>query len=300
MIFLILTVILITSLFLIFKWFDVFKINTFQAIVVNYWVCIITGSLFLDSTILKSIEWNWEWGKLGLILGIGFIATFYMMALAAQKVSVSLSSLASKMSLVIPVLISLFVFEGNEYSVLNYIGLALSLVAIALSSINTNNETNKENRFYYFLIPLIFICSGTLDTILNYSNNFLETDTETRVFPILIFGTACFVGSFVVIYQMIFKKQKIELKSIIGGITLGIPNYFSIYFLLKTLQHYNNNGALVYPILNISIILLSTLSAIVFFKEKLSTIKKMGVILAILSILLLLKIQDIENNIFFN
>ena len=169
MLFLIITVILITSLFLIFKWFDVYKVNTFQAIVVNYWICVITGSLFLDSTILESIEWNWEWGKLGFILGIGFIGTFYMMALAAQKVSVSLSSLASKMSLVIPVLISLFLFEGNEYSLYNYIGLALALIAIALSSIKINKQSQKINGFYYFLIPLIFICSGTLDSILNLS-----------------------------------------------------------------------------------------------------------------------------------
>ena len=210
-----------------------------------------------------------------------------MMALAAQKVSVSLSSLASKMSLVIPVLISLFLFEGNEYSLYNYIGLALALIAIALSSIRRNKQSQKINAFYYFLIPLIFICSGTLDSILNYSNNFLKTDTETRIFPILIFGTACSIGTLGVIYQILFNKQKIDLKSIIGGIVLGIPNYFSIYFLLKTLQCYENNGSLVYPILNISIILLSTLSAIIFFNEKLTTIKKIGIALSILAILLI-------------
>lgn len=288
MIFLILTIVLITSLFLSFKWFEIFEINTFQAIVVNYCVCVITGFFFLDKNTLQQIDFDWQWIKLGCLSGMGFIGTLYMMALAAQKVSVSLSSLASKMSLVIPVLISLFFFKGNEYSLINYIGLGISFIAIGLSSINTENkESTQTNQFYYLLIPLIFVCSGSLDALVNYANTFLKTENETRFFPITIFGSACLVGLIIILYKLLFKQEKIEFKNMLGGIALGVPNYFSIYYLLKSLSYYNNNGAKVYPIINIGIILLSTFCAILFFKEKLTNIKIIGIILSISSILLI-------------
>ena len=53
------------------------------------------------------------------------------------------------------------------------------------------------------------------------------------LFIILIFFIAFFTG-FVII---IFNRNKISFKNIIGGVLLGIPNYFSIYFVLLSLEY---------------------------------------------------------------
>ena len=69
-----------------------------------------------------------------------------------------------------------------------------------------------------------------------------------------------------------------------AGIAIGLPNYFSIYFMLHTLSWYQNDGAFVYPVLNIAVIVVTSLMGIALFKEKLSKLNLIGIIIAILSI----------------
>jgi uncharacterized membrane protein len=74
--------------------------------------------------------------------------------------------------------------------------------------------------------------------------------------------------------------------SILGGIALGVPNYFSIFFLLGALQNNAINSASVFTINNVAIVMLSTLLGILLFKEELSLKNWVGISLAILSIVL--------------
>jgi uncharacterized membrane protein len=76
-------------------------------------------------------------------------------------------------------------------------------------------------------------------------------------------------------------------KNIIAGIFLGIPNYFSIYFLFKALNFYLNNSAAVFPINNVGIVVASTLFAVLIFSEKLNRKNVIGFVLAIISIILM-------------
>ncbi len=70
---------------------------------------------------------------------------------------------------------------------------------------------------------------------------------------------------------------------------LGVPNYLSIVFLLKTLGDYDNNGAIVFPVLNISVILINSLVGIFVFKEKPGKYLLLALGLAIISLILILK-----------
>jgi len=70
------------------------------------------------------------------------------------------------------------------------------------------------------------------------------------------------------------------------GLLLGVPNYFSMYFLVKTLNAFQQ-ASLVFPINNIGIVLMSSLMAFVFFKEKFNKQKMIGLALASLAIVLM-------------
>ncbi len=72
-----------------------------------------------------------------MALGAMFVTAFMLIGLTAQKVSVTATSLAGNMSLVIPVLFGLFVFRNNnkDFTIPNYLGLAIALVALALGAI---------------------------------------------------------------------------------------------------------------------------------------------------------------------
>ena len=98
--------------------------------------------------------------------------------------------------------------------------------------------------------------------------------------------TAGSLGLLFFLFRVAKGKSKFEKKSIIAGITLGIPNFASIYYLMKTLGD-GWEGSVVFPVINVGIIIFAAMGAIVFFKEKLSMYNWIGVFLAIISIIII-------------
>lgn len=127
------------AIFMAFRSFSHFKINTFPAIVVNYFVCMVTGLVYAGPQNVFS-QWqckaNWLWPA--VFLGIIFVSTFYLMARTTQLRGVSVATVASKMSLAIPVIFSLFVFKYGVQNLdaWNKLGIVLSLAAIFMVSKN--------------------------------------------------------------------------------------------------------------------------------------------------------------------
>ena len=132
MIYLILTIVSTSFLFIIFKMFDKYKINTFQAVVANYITCVLTGLLFNPESAQGILNIDAGWFPLSFLMGGLFVFIFYIIGLTAQRVGVSVVSIASKISMIIPILFSLFILQNNHktFDFFNYLGLALSLVAV--------------------------------------------------------------------------------------------------------------------------------------------------------------------------
>jgi drug/metabolite transporter (DMT)-like permease len=127
----------------------------------------------------------------------------------------------------------------------------------------------------------VFVLGGAIDTTINYTNHFYLPESESAVFPLIIFGCAFFIGATV----LIIGKSKIEFKNIVGGTVLGVINYFSLYYIVKALTAFNNDGAIVYPVLNVGIILMSSLVSRIIYKERLSVLNKGGLVMAVLAII---------------
>ena len=69
---------------------------------------------------------------------------------------------------------------------------------------------------------------------------------------------------------------------------LGVPNYFSIYFVLKSLEELG--GIIVFPVLNIGVVLLSSIISYVYYKEEMSLLNWSGISLSCISIILILSV----------
>lgn len=232
------------------------------------------------------------WVQTGLILGVLFIFTFYLMAYTTQACGISTTTVANKMSLIIPVFFSVYVFFDlkNMLSSIEYIGIFIALLAVFFTSIKNSKQKTKIKLpvFFAILLPfLVFIFGGAIDTLINYSKFHISTPGEEKVFTTLIFLVAALIGTVVLLFKIFFLNEVFEGKSFLAGIVLGTPNFFSIYYLVKTLSHFNNNGAFVYPVCNMGIIILSGIIGVLIFKEKLSTINKIGMGMAIVSLLLI-------------
>jgi drug/metabolite transporter (DMT)-like permease len=234
-------------------------------------------------------------------LGVIFIGAFYLIALSTQKVGVTATSVAAKISLVIPVLFSLLVLKSSlkDYTLVNYIGMSLALVAIVLSSIRPGADGEQRTpRLLTLVLPfVIFLSSGFADSLINYVNEYHLQAHEASQFTMLTFTVSAVIGLAVLLYLLLLQKTTFHLKSIWAGIALGIPNYFSIFFLIKALSAFGNDGAFLYPVNNIGIIMAGALGAVLVFREKLSKLNLVGLAMAVLA-LVLISYQEIAANVF--
>jgi len=287
MIYLLLAVLMNVVIFLAFRSYSRYEIKTFPAILINYAVCVITGLLFVGpSTLVEKSDYAAPWFITSIFLGLCFISTFYLMAKTTQVHGVAVATVASKMSLALPVFFSLFIFKFGTSSLngWHYGGIILAFLAIVLVTYKKQQKYDEKRNYRGLLLPLvIFVMGGVIDTTLNYVNSqFLEQELNA-VFPIYIFLFAFLTG----LGYAFIKKTPFGFKELLGGLYLGIPNYFSVYFILKALSAYDSNGALVYPTVNVGIIILATFSAIILYREKLSRTNWIGILVAVLVIVLL-------------
>jgi len=194
---------------------------------------------------------------------------------------------ASKISMAIPAGFALFVFnlESKTFDGWNYAGLILSLVAIVLTSVRSSDgKHHQQGGVILLLLPVsVFFFNGLIDTILNYTNHAYLTPVLEPVFPVVAFISAGTVGTIV----LFIIREPLRMRNLAGGALLGVINYFSIYFLIKGLSAFDNDGALFFPIFSIGIISGAALVSVVAFKERLKRTNLIGLIIAFMAIVLI-------------
>lgn len=286
MIWLILSILSSASLLLFFKMFEKYKVDTFTAIVINYFVCVLVGLPLVQNFEINTSSGS-GWIFLAILLGCMFISLFFLIGVTTQKMGVSVATISMKLGYIFPIIIA-FTIYNETINPVKIIGIALTLLAVIFTSIK-NKKTAPEVSAGLVLFPvIIFLGSGICDSIVQYTEKVYFSKGGFEIFSILIFGTAFLIGFLVVLFNN-FKKgiNTFNKKNIIAGALLGVPNYFSIYFLFKALNVDAYESSVVFPINNIGIVLTSTLLAIILFKEKLSPLNQVGFVFAILSIVLM-------------
>jgi len=288
MVFLCLSILLSVVLLLNFRIFPRYQVNTFQAIVFNYPVCFLTGFLLLPRDQPFSIDFFQTWTWLALGLGVGFIITFILSGISTQRMGITATSLANNMSLVVPVCFSLFVFQtgGKSFDALNYLGLVLAVVAVGLSTFRKEEGQTVRVLGWNTLLPVgVFLMYGATNTMINYMNiHYISSADKTLQVTLTMVLGAIAAGFAMLAFRAIQGKEDIKRQNLVGAITLGVPNFLSFYTLILALSQFGGNGAFVYPLYNIGVILVAALSATVFFKEKLLVINQIGLVLAVLAI----------------
>jgi drug/metabolite transporter (DMT)-like permease len=252
----------------------------------NYVACVLTSiAIEQRESIVFQDFWNEEWFLLSAILGVVFIIIFTYMALTAQKLGVSISATASRMGLVFPVLFGYFYWK-EPLNPMAIAGIVLGLSSVVLISLKKKGY--RKLKLNTIILPLvIFVGSGFIDTSLNYLEEKL-LGTSPEIHPTTIIFLFAGITGLIAFSQSFFKqKPKKMARNALAGLALGVPNFFSIYFLLKALNSDWTDSVIIFPINNISIMLLSTLLSILFFKEHLNKQNRWGVVLASASVVLI-------------
>jgi len=283
LIYLLLSILASTAIFVIFKLFDRYKINTLNAIVINYITACISGVLSYDDSFSTSQIISSKWFFGAIALGFLFISVFNLMALTAQRNGLSVASVAGKMSVVIPVIFGIYVYN-ESIGAQKVIGIIMALIAVYLTAVKNTASFSLRKGMLFPL--LLFIGSGVIDTSIKYLETTYVASNGIPIFSATIFGCAAIIGVLILSIKAILGQLKIDIKSIIGGISLGIINYYSIYYLLKALQYDGLESSTLFTVNNVAIVMVTTLIGLLMFKERISKKNWIGISLAIISIIL--------------
>jgi drug/metabolite transporter (DMT)-like permease len=288
MVFLVLSFLCSALLILLFKVFEKTGTPVFQAIVFNYCTAATCGFIFLPNhqTITSGAFIQQGWLPVAWVLGIMFIVVFNLTSLTAISFGVSTASVASKLGLVLPVILA-FVLYKEPFNYYKLAGILLAFAAVILSSVKEKPADPEHHKKLALLPFLVFIGNGLCDSVTQFANKRYLAQHGTPEFAMFIFVAAGATGIIILIAQIARKKTRLNFKSLAGGIALGIPNYFSFLFLLKALASLNWGSSVIFPVANLGTVVCATLGGLIIFKEKISAVNWWGLALALGAILII-------------
>ena len=278
MIALFLTILCSTSIALILKHNDTQRGNAILLLAGNYFVAALISVLFFLSD--RNAQYSVSTLLFGALLGILFMLTFFAYARAVSVAGTSLSTLSSRLSVVVPLILSVIIY--NEYpTTTQTIGFLFTFITILFFYYSLKNHGSRSLKAtdYIYLFAVLFGI-GVNDFCMKIFQQW-RPGMEKPFFLLTIFGCAFLYSS----GYVIARRTPINRNTIILGAVLGIPNVFSSYFLLSALNEMQ--GIVVYPVTNIGIILLTTMAALVIWHETLNRSGRWALISGIVAIFLL-------------
>jgi drug/metabolite transporter (DMT)-like permease len=279
-------VITVTWIFILFKLFPKYNINTFQAVVFNYLAAFCCGTILYGNQITNNIFEHREWFVWALICGALFISLFFMMGKSSQNNGVSLTTVVVKMSMAFSMILMIIIYH-EKVNGIKIMAILMALLGIFFLSKEKQNVGKKNND--KLLLLLLFIGCGLLDFILNYVQNYKLQYISSSLFSAFGLGLAGVIGCLILMLKSFKNKEKITFKNIIAGILLGVPNYFSIYYLIHSYEVLNLPDSTILAMLNVFSVLASLFAGYFIFKEKITKLKAIGIISCLISIYLFTK-----------
>lgn len=289
MVFLALAIILTSYLTLSFKVLERLRINSFPAIVFNYVACVGTGWLVTGTPPFEG-GLSQPWLPWAAVMGVLFVTLFNVIAFSAQRINVAVTSVATKLSLVIPFLIAIPLY-GEHVGLWQIVGIVLALVGVWLTCWpqgGVHGRSGKEHHGWMIIVPvLLFLGSGLLDAIIKYVEQGFMSGAGGSSIISTAFSVAGLLGGSLLVIRLATGRERFDPRSIVAGLAIGIPNYLSMWFLVKVLAQYPGRSSMIFPVVNMGIVLFSTLMARVLFREHISRMNRWGIALALLAIALI-------------
>lgn len=267
-----------------FKMFFRKQVNSFVAIIVNYWVCLTLGSIMVGHVPIVTYGLETKWVPFGLGLGLIFIVGFNITAQSVRYTGMTITSVMMKMSLLISSTYAIVFFAENA-GLPKLAGIAMAALAVILINATPGSGNSGLRPGPYVVYPILtLLLSGLVEVTLYYvqaTGLSLDADAELTTFA---FSVAAIIGTGIVAWLYVTKRVTFQWKDYLWGVGLGIPNFFSIYLILVMLKQ-GFEGSVLFPVLNISTLVLTAAIGMLAFREKLRPVNIVGIGLAILAIL---------------
>jgi drug/metabolite transporter (DMT)-like permease len=276
--FLLLTILCSTSIALILKFSDTKRGEPIVLLAGNYLVASVIAIILLFMN--ESRQFSFQTLIFGSVLGLLFVSSFFVYAKAISFAGTGLATTSSRLSVIIPILLSIIIFN-EQPKVIHIVGFVFTLMTFVLFYLSVKgNHKNGEGVLKYLFLIAVFVGIGINDFAVKVFKSW-KPEQEEPFFVLFIFFSA-------LIYSLIYilvNKIKVKRNTVYWGMALGVPNVLSTIFLLSALALVP--AISVYPLMNVGIIVLTTILAFVIWKEKLNRWGMLALVSGLLAILFL-------------
>lgn len=278
-----LAILLSSSILVLFRLLDRFKVEVLPAIVVNYLVALLFGVLSGSASLNEGdLFWTAPWMPAAVFNGVMFIIVYVWIGISAKRVGIAMTSVANKMSVIFPVLMGVIIL-GESLNLLRSIGVIGALMAFWLTFKKADGVKHQWSDFLYPM--LLFFGTGISDSTLKFAQTKYLT-TQVNLYLAVVFGYAMIAGiAFLIIQHLRKRNVRITYRDLVAGVLMGLLNWWSTVFLMKALSQYDS--LVFFPIFNASIVTIAALNGVLFFKERLRWINWLGIGLAVIAIILI-------------
>lgn len=281
MLYVLLSVLCSVTVAVIIKFAKQRQVNYLQLLVWNYPMALLMTYLILKPEL---VEWNSElpW-KLYIALGFLLPSIFICIAMSIRYGGIVKTEVAQRLSLFIPLLAAFFYF-GEQLQPTKFIGIAVGLTAIVFS-IGWNKKQDAEQKGTWIFPLMVFIGMGIIDVLFKQVSKLVGITYMSSLW--IVFVLAFFFAFLFLMYLLFIKKQRFDKTAVVYGLILGLFNFGNIVFYMKAHRALPDNPSIVFTGMNIGVIAVGALVGVLIFKEKLSNYNKIGVFLALISVLLI-------------
>ena len=250
--------------------------NNIAMLVMNYCMCALLGALYAGAgSLIAPSGALYQTAGMGIFNGVLYLASFVLLQVNVRRNGVVLSATFMKLGLLVTMAISVFLY-GELPGPLQLAGFVIAVAAIVL--INYRKDAGSAG-FKSGLI-LLLLCGGMADAM----SKIFEESGVAGMGDAFLFYTF-FAALILCIGLMLYKKQRPGKWEVLFGLMIGVPNFLSSKFLLRSLE--DVAAVIAYPVYSVSCILLVTLVGVAAFREKLEKRQWIALGLILLALVLL-------------
>lgn len=252
------------------------RIEMAQAIAVNYVMATALTWFVLKPDVSKLSMTN-NTITLFVALGVLLPVVFLIMSTAVERAGIVKSDAAQRLSLFIPILWALLFF-GEQLTQARGLGIALAFAAL-LCLLYKPSGAQARGGFAAIALPLlgVWLGYGVIDILFKQVAKTGSAFAGNLLIAFTLAGVLMFV-------YLLLKRIRWSGKSLLSGFLLGALNFGNILFYVRAHQAFKNDPTLVFAGMNVGVITLGTLVGAWLFREKISRVNALGILLAIASI----------------
>ena len=192
MYFLLLCILSSTGIFFTFKIIDRYNIPSYPVIVINYLIAAIPAAFLASGTFTFSYILHSDWLLLAILIGVLFILMFFVIAATTSKAGISVTTVASKMSVVIPITFSILIDVNDRLTLIKGAGIIFALTGVLLTV--WNPDKGKSNIKSILLPVLLFFGMGIIDSLVKFSQHKYVPEESSAAFTSALFGISFLTG----------------------------------------------------------------------------------------------------------